>query len=154
MKRILFVCTGNICRSPTAEAFFADLVRRSKLENLIYTDSVGIENWHQGKPPDSRAIESLRDRGVDMRHLRARKITDDDYWQNDLILAMDRSHLEYLKKHAGPDAGEIHLFLESLGRKDDVPDPYYGTEQDFDDVLDLIEDGCNAWFEKVLASLP
>lgn len=153
MKRILFVCTGNICRSPTAEAFFSDLVHRAGLQDRIVTDSVGIANWHVGKPPDSRSIEALRNRGVDMSHLRARAISSDDYWQNDLLLAMDHTHLDYLQSHAGSDAGEIRLFLETLGRMDDVPDPFYGGKEGFEVALDLIEDGCRAWFETVRASL-
>ena len=153
MKRFLFVCTGNICRSPTAEAFFADLVRRAGLEDRIFSDSAGVADWHVGKPPDARAIDALRIRGVDMSHLRARQIHPDDYWQNDLILAMDHSHLNHLKSHAGTDAGEIRMFLESLGRTDDVPDPYYGGHSDFEHALDLIEEGCRAWFEAVRKSM-
>jgi len=154
MKRILFVCTGNICRSPTAEAFFNDLVKQVGLQDQMAADSVGIANWHAGKPPDSRAIDALRNRGVDMSSLRARVITSDDYWQNDYLLAMDHTHMDFLQTHAGSDAGEIRMFLESLGRKDDVPDPFYGDKQDFEHALDLIEDGCRAWFEKIRATLP
>lgn len=153
MKRVLFVCTGNICRSPTAEAFFSDLVHRAGLQDSIVTDSAGVANWHTGKPPDSRSIATLRKRGIDMSHLRARPISTDDFWQNDYLLAMDHTHLDYLQTHAGPDAGEIRMFLESLGRTDDVPDPYYGGKEGFELALDLIEDGCRGWFEKIRSSL-
>ena len=153
MKRVLFVCTGNICRSPTAEAFFSQLVRDAGRSDQIISDSCGIAGWHVGKGPDPRSVKALAKRGVDMSHLRARKISSDDYWQNDLLLAMDSTHLDHMRENAGSDASDMALFLSVLGHEADVPDPYYGDDNDFKIAVDLIEAGCRAWLQKIQAEL-
>ena len=127
MIRVLFVCLGNICRSPTAEGIFRDMVQREGLSELIETDSCGIGSWHIGKPPDSRARSEATRRGIVLEHLRGRAIDPDDFTTFDYILAMDKLHL-FLK------------FSTEDGRIE-VPDPYYGGPTGFSDVFDLVTAG-------------
>lgn len=142
-RRVLFVCLGNICRSPTAEAVFRDLVRREAAGLVIEVDSAGTHAYHRGDAPDARAIEAARRRGIDMCELRARSIEPSDFERFDLLLAMDEQNYRRLQQLAPPACRErIRLFLEfapQLGRQD-VPDPYYGGATGFEDVLDLIEE--------------
>jgi len=139
MFRVLFVCTGNICRSPTAEGVFRALVRKAGLEDRIETDSAGTHAYHVGDPPDERAVRAARRRGWDISALRARKVEAEDFETFDLILALDRGHLRLLERMRPKGSrAEVRLFL-SDGR--DVPDPYYGGPADFDHALDLIEEG-------------
>ena len=144
MIRVLFVCTGNICRSPTAEGVFRSQVHEAGLSDKIETDSAGIENYHVGDPPDARTIRAAKARGYDLEGLRARKVSLSDFESFDLILAMDSSHLRALKK-SSPVAfqNKIKLFLDfaSNSSASDVPDPYYGNEYGFQTVLDMAEDG-------------
>lgn len=137
--RVLFVCTGNICRSPTAEGVFRALVKKAGLESRVEVDSAGTRGYHVGDPPDERAVAVARSRGYDLSQLRARRVTDADFDDFDLILALDRGHLRRLRamRPEGSRA-EARLFL-SDGR--DVPDPYYGDRADFNHALDLIEAG-------------
>ncbi len=140
--RVLFVCLGNICRSPTAEAVFRHLLARAETELEIEVDSAGIGSWHIGEPPDERAQAAARRRGVDMSGIRARQIAHEDFALFDLILAMDRQNLAELRRRSPVQYRErVRLFLEfapDLGA-DDVPDPYYGGEAGFEEVLDLTE---------------
>lgn len=141
---VLFVCTGNICRSPTAEAVFRHQVQEAGLEKLFTTDSAGTHGYHIGDPPDPRAIATALGRGVDMRDLRARKFEGADFDQFNYIFAMDRSHYAFMERLKGPSPkGTMALYLaQALGNKTfplEVPDPYYGTLQGFEDVYDLIE---------------
>jgi protein-tyrosine phosphatase len=139
--RILFVCTGNICRSPTAEAVFRHQVLEAGLDGRFQIDSAGTHGYHIGDPPDSRAIATALQRGVDMRGLKARKVRPDDFRAFHHVYAMDRGHHGLLMAFAPlPPFGELSLFLENT----DVPDPYYGTSKDFEDVYDLIEKGSAA----------
>jgi protein-tyrosine phosphatase len=144
MTRVLFVCMGNICRSPTAEAVVRDFARREAGALALELDSAGTHGFHAGDPPDERAIEAARRRGIDMRGLRARKVEALDFERFDLVLAMDEvvySRLEGLAPHGL--AGRLRLFLDyapELGRRD-VPDPYYGGPAGFEEVLDLVEAG-------------
>ena len=148
MTRILFVCLGNICRSPTAEGVFRRLVRDEGLEDRIEIDSAGTGNWHAGDPPDRRSTEVARARGVTLDGA-ARQITVDDFEAFDLLLAMDRENLEGIRAIA-PDAesaAKARLLREfdpaSAGAPDlDVPDPYYGGPQGFETVLDQVEAAC------------
>lgn len=140
MKRILFVCTGNICRSPTAEA----VLRHHATGMNIEIDSAGTHGYHIGDMPDPRTIARAKMRGYDLTALRARKVTREDFNTYDLILAMDRSHHEALIAMAPPgSSAEIVLFMEYAPASgyDEVPDPYYGETEDFDIVLDLVEQG-------------
>lgn len=136
---ILFVCTGNICRSPTAEAVFRHQVKQAGLERHFHIDSAGTHGYHIGDPPDARSIATALGRGVDMRDLRARKIGAGDFARFHHIFAMDQGHHALLSGFGViTPSGELSLFLD----KGDVPDPYYGTARGFEDVYDLIDDGC------------
>lgn len=135
--RILFVCTGNICRSPTAEAILRSQVEQKGLSGFL-VDSAGTHGYHQGEPPDPRAVQAAARRGYDLSGLRARKVVESDYEAFDLLLAMDQGHLRILERHCPPHyRAKLRRFLER-----DVPDPYYGDGQGFETVLDMIETGC------------
>ncbi|WP_339113524.1 low molecular weight protein-tyrosine-phosphatase [Thioclava sp. GXIMD2076] len=136
--RILFLCLGNICRSPAAEGVFRDLARKAGLE--VVTDSAGTGSWHAGEPPYGPMQKAARARGYDLSDLRARQLTRDDFGRFDLILAMDRQNLADAQRLALVSGGaEIRLFLPDDLAGGEVPDPYY--TRDFDGVLDLIERG-------------
>jgi protein-tyrosine phosphatase len=140
--RILFVCLGNICRSPTAEAVLRELLRREAPDLSVEIDSAGIGSWHIGEPPDERALAAARRRGLDMSRLRARQIASEDFARFDFILAMDRANLADLRRRAPSQYRErVQLFLEFAPdlELDEVPDPYYGGEAGFEEVLDLAE---------------
>lgn len=139
--RVLFVCLGNICRSPTAEAVFRARLDSTELSTRVQCDSAGTAGYHAGEAPDRRATESAQRRGYDMRHLRARQVRDEDFDVFDLILAMDHNNLADLRRRAD---GRLHhklkLFLEfTTAPVLEVPDPYYGGPEGFDHVLDLVE---------------
>lgn len=139
---MLFVCLGNICRSPTAEAVFRHLLAQSQAGPDIEVDSAGIGDWHIGEPPDQRAQAAARRRGLDMSRIRARQIVHEDFALFDLILAMDRQNLAELKRRAPAQYRErVRLFLEFAPELEtlEVPDPYYGGDAGFEAVLDLAE---------------
>ena len=141
IRRVLFVCLGNICRSPTAEAVFRAIAAKEAATG-IETDSAGTHAYHVGSPPDTRAIAAARRRGIDMRALRARAVEMSDFERFELLLAMDEQNYRHLLAMAPPDRRDrVRLFLEfapELARRE-VPDPYYGGPTAFEDVLDLIE---------------
>lgn len=140
--KILFVCLGNICRSPTAEAVFRHLVARQAPGLDVTIASAGIGNWHIGEPPDERAQAAALRRGFDMSAQRARQLVREDFTHFDLILAMDRENLAELRRRAPQDTHErVRLFLEFADEPDvdEVPDPYYGGAAGFERVLDLTE---------------
>ncbi|MFA9269903.1 MAG: low molecular weight protein-tyrosine-phosphatase [Baekduiaceae bacterium] len=145
--RILFVCLGNICRSPTAEGVMRHLVEEAGIADRFVLDSAGTGGWHVGDPPDPRSREAARRRGIVVAGA-ARQVAVTDFHDFDLILAMDRANLRDLRAAAPADAtAEIRLLREydenSVGGGDlDVPDPYYGGEDGFDDVLDLVDVAC------------
>ena len=144
LQRVLFVCTGNICRSPTAEGVLRAKVEAAGLGDSVEVDSAGLEGWHVGGPPDARAIEEAARRGYDITAQRARKFARGDFESFDLILAMDRGHLRLMERIAPADGGaELRLFLDCSEdmQGEDVPDPYYGGPADYVLVLDLIERG-------------
>ncbi len=142
MVKVLFVCMGNICRSPTAQGVFETLVQRENLAQRIKIDSAGTHAYHVGEPPDPRATEAAKRRGVDLTTQRARKVKPEDFLEFDYVLAMDSSNYEALREICHPDYEDrLRLFLDfapHLG-VEDVPDPYYGGPQGFERVLDLIE---------------
>lgn len=147
MVGVLFVCTGNICRSPTAEGVFRHLVRRAGLEDAITTDSAGTHDYHVGEPPDHRSQQAARVRGVDISDLRARRVSAEDFHHFDYVLAMDEGHLRILRRMAPPGGtAEVRLFMDyaPAAPKREVPDPYYGEGSHFDEVLDLVEAGAAA----------
>lgn len=142
MVKVLFVCMGNICRSPTAQGVFEALLSREGLLGHIQVDSAGTHAYHVGEPPDPRAQQAASRRGVDLSVQRARKVRPEDFLEFDYVLAMDRRNYEDLKEICHPDYEErLRLFLEfaPLVELPDVPDPYYGGVQGFERVLDLIE---------------
>ena len=139
---VLFVCLGNICRSPTAEAVFRTLAAREAPEIHLLIESAGTAGYHVGSAPDARAQAAAYRRGYDMAGLRARTIERRDFERFDLILAMDRSNFSALQRAAPRAAcGRVRLFLEFAADADvlEVPDPYYGGPNGFEEVLDLIE---------------
>ena len=141
MVKVLFVCLGNICRSPTAEGVFRKLVEDSGLAHDITIDSAGTHAYHIGRPPDRRAQQAAARRGFDLSESRGRKATTQDMHEFDYVLAMDRENYENLLSIA--DRTEhIRLFLEYSANfdEDEVPDPYYGGANGFERVLDMIED--------------
>lgn len=149
---VLFVCMGNICRSPTAEGVFRDLVRRSGLDEAIHIDSAGTHAYHIGKPPDTRASAAAAKRGYDLSALRGRQVEQQDFLIFDYILAMDQENLSNLKRLC--PAGHEHkvtLFLEHSRNfsEREVPDPYYGGPQGFEHVLDLVEDAALGLLQKL-----
>jgi protein-tyrosine phosphatase len=150
MKRVLFVCTGNICRSPTAEGVFRKLVADAGLADLIATDSAGTHGYHVGEPPDHRMQAAARRRGYDLSRLRARRVAREDFHRFDLVLAMDREHHGILAGLAPPSAGHKVKLMMEFGRRsalEEVPDPYYGGPEGFELVLDLLEDAAEGLLE-------
>ncbi|MDO3387147.1 low molecular weight protein-tyrosine-phosphatase [Gilvimarinus sp. SDUM040013] len=139
---VLFVCLGNICRSPTAEGLFKAEIVRAGLADVIATDSAGTGGWHVGNPPDKRAIKAAAERGIDISVLRARQVQGRDFEKFDYVLAMDQSNLADLKRlRPGDYTGQLNLFLDYADNvgESEVPDPYYGGDEGFEHVLDLIE---------------
>ncbi len=143
--RILFVCLGNICRSPTAEGVFRHLAADSAPQLKVEVDSAGTGDYHTGDPPDVRSRRAAKRRGIDLSALRARQIESADFSRFDLILAMDRQNLRALEamRPSGSKA-VVKLFLEYAGQPGpaEVPDPYMGDEADFELVLDLVIAAC------------
>jgi len=142
--KILLVCLGNICRSPTAEGVLRALAQREAPQLALHADSAGTAGYHIGAPPDPRTLAAARRRGYDLSDLRARQVQSADFSDFDLLLAMDEDNLASLRAQAPPGTDQrLKMFLEyapELGRLD-VPDPYYGTAPDFDLVVDLVERG-------------
>lgn len=150
--KILFVCMGNICRSPTAETVFKHYVAQAGLQDRILSDSAGTHDYHIGQPPDQRAQVAARRRGYELGRLRARRVIPEDFAAFDLVLAMDGHNLNALKRHCAREhAHKLRLFME-FGKNGDVrevPDPYYGGPQGFENVLDLIEDAAQGLLRHV-----
>lgn len=142
-KRILFVCLGNICRSPTAQGVMEKVLQEAEL--VVEVDSAGTGGWHVGQSPDPRASRAAAHRGVDLSTQRARQVSVEDFRRFDLILAMDESNLEDLQRMAPAETRDrVRLFLDFHPDPPvrSVPDPYYGGENGFEDVLDLVEAAC------------
>lgn len=153
--KVLFICMGNICRSPTAEGVFKRHVIQAGLADLILSDSAGTHDYHSGEPPDRRAQVAARRRGYDIASLRARRVSAEDFARFDLLLAMDEHNLETLKQHCPPEHRyKLRLFLEFAGGAvREVPDPYYGGPQGFEQVLDLIEDAAQGLLRHIHSKL-
>jgi protein-tyrosine phosphatase len=141
--KVLFVCMGNICRSPTAEAVFKHYVAAANLQDRILSDSAGTHDYHVGEPPDERARYAAHRRGYDMSALRGRQVRAEDFVEFDYLVAMDEDNLRLLKRRCPSEhAHKLMLFMNysTEGRARNVPDPYYGGAQGFEQVLDLVED--------------
>ncbi|OUS09650.1 phosphotyrosine protein phosphatase [Gammaproteobacteria bacterium 53_120_T64] len=156
---VLFVCLGNICRSPTAHGVFEKLLAEQGLDSCIRVDSAGTGDWHLGKQPDPRTIAAGQRRGYDFSQLRARQVSEDDFSHFDYILAMDGSNLTNLQAMRPPAfKGRLSLFLPfGPGTQHEVPDPYAGGEEGFEQVLDMIEqagEGLLAHLRSRLVNLP
>ncbi len=150
-KRLLFVCSGNICRSPTAEAVARAVIRREGWESHLEVDSAGTHGFHQGETPDARAQAHGQKRGYGFAGQRARPVRPDDLERFHLILAMDGGHLSHLQRMAAqhPSATARLALLRADGG--DVPDPYYGGADGFEQVLDLVEAETERWLRVALA---
>lgn len=152
MIHVLFVCLGNICRSPMAEAVFRDLVRREGLQDKIVVDSAGTGSWHVGEPPHRGTLRILKNKGISTDGMKARQIVPEDGEKFHYILAMDRQNLRDLKKVIQAKEGvSVQLFLDLVQDVSfqDVPDPYFTGN--FDEVYDLVIRGCRALLEKIKA---
>jgi protein-tyrosine phosphatase len=142
-RSVVFVCTGNICRSPTAEGVFLKLVADAGLAGHIAVASAGTHGYHVGEPPDARTQAAALRRGYDLSGLRARKFEREDFHRFDLVLAMDREHHAILSRLARPSSGHKLKMVMQYARRYgeiDVPDPYYGGGEGFEQVLDMLED--------------
>lgn len=142
--RVLFVCTGNICRSPTAEAIARQRAAELGLAGRVEFDSAGTHGYHLGAQPDSRSREYALRRGYDLSGLRARRLAVEDFARFDLLLAMDRGHLEQMRRLCPPSQqGRLGLFMSHATDPltEEVPDPYYGEGEGFETVLDYCEQG-------------
>ncbi|MCB2100021.1 MAG: low molecular weight phosphotyrosine protein phosphatase [Rhodobacterales bacterium] len=151
---VLFVCMGNICRSPTAEGVFRATVARAGLADRIGVDSAGTHAYHVGEPPDSRAQAAARGRGLDLSALRARRARAADFRDFDYVVAMDAENFRDLLTLCPPDAHDrLHLFLDFAPQvaEREVPDPYYGGAQGFERVLDMVEAASNGLLDHIRA---
>jgi protein-tyrosine phosphatase len=153
-KNVLFVCMGNICRSPTAEGVFRHLVEEGGLSDHIEIDSAGTHAYHVNEPPDRRATAAAERRGYSLTAIRARRVVDTDFERFDYIIAMDRDNVERLVEQADVEHHDkIRLFLEfANAQENEVPDPYYGGAAGFERVLDLVEDASRGFLETLQKS--
>lgn len=150
--KVLFVCMGNICRSPTAEAVFRHYVESAGLSENILIDSAGTHDYHIGDPPDLRTQRAARQRGYDMSGLRGRQVEAGDFHRFDYVLAMDHANLAILQRITPPDSDtRAKLFLEYARHhaEREVPDPYYGGEDGFERVLDMVEDAAQGLLQEI-----
>jgi len=153
---VLFVCMGNICRSPTAEGVFRHLVRRAGLQDRVQIDSAGTHGYHAGSPPDERSQHHARLRGYDLADLRARQVQALDFERFDLILAMDHENLALLEDECPPQfLPRLRRLMEFApeGLSDVVADPYHGGKQGFETVLDHVEAACEGLLAHVRSEL-
>ena len=153
-SRILFVCMGNICRSPTAEGVFRHLASTEAPDLAVHVDSAGTHAYHIGEPPDPRAQRAAERRGISLAALRARRVVEDDFSRFDLIIAMDELNVAILREQSPEEySARIELFLDyapQLGRVE-VPDPYYGGSNGFELVLDLVEEASRGLLSRLRA---
>ena len=149
--KILFVCMGNICRSPTAEGSFRSIVSKQDLSDRFEIDSAGTHAYHIGNPPDSRSRETARKYGIDLSNQRARKVHESDFYYYDHIIAMDTDNIEILKSICPTDSqSQIKLLLDYLPNAsfESVPDPYF--EGKFDEVFGMVYEACTSFLESLV----
>jgi len=149
---VVFICMGNICRSPTAEAVFRHYVENAGLSEKILIDSAGTHDYHIGHAPDLRAQRAAQQRGYDMSGLRGRQVEESDFHRFDYVLAMDKANLAILQRLAPPASNaQVRLFLEYARHHDEreVPDPYYGGAEGFERVLDMVEDAAEGLLQHI-----
>lgn len=150
---VLFVCMGNICRSPTAEGVFRHVVKERNMQDFITIDSAGTHAYHVGEPPDRRAQATAKSRGIDLSAQRARKVEASDFDRFDYIIAMDRSNYEDLKRIKGENPkAQLHLFMDFASDWDnrEVPDPYYGGSNGFVEVFDMVQSASEGLLEHIV----
>lgn len=152
MVKVLFVCLGNICRSPMAEAIFRDLVQKEGLADQITVDSAGTGNWHIGKPPHEGTLKILEKYGISAEGLAARQFTKEDLENFDYIIGMDSSNLENIARISGvKNSPKVMRLMDLTDHPKDVPDPYYTG--DFDETYELVNEGCRKLLEKIKKDL-
>jgi protein-tyrosine phosphatase len=153
--RVLMVCTGNICRSPTAEGILRHKLREAGLDDQVEVDSAGTESYHVGHPPDPRSHRHALARGYDLSGQSARRLTKPDFQQFDWLVAMDKGHLRDMLRQCPPEfTGRVRLLMDFAGKPGvDVPDPYYGSVGSFERVLDLVEEGCDGLMQELRRQL-
>ena len=155
VKKVLFVCLGNICRSPAAEGIFNKKIKERDLERFFVVDSAGTGSWHVGNLPDQRMSATALSRGIELNS-RSRQIEDNDLYKFDHILVMDKDNLEAVKllnkDHENTIDAKIKLILSysNNSKLDEVPDPYYGGQSGFDKVLDLLEDAIEGLIKSLM----
>jgi protein-tyrosine phosphatase len=157
MIKVLFVCMGNICRSPTAEGVFREFLRRQGLEGRVEVDSAGTHGYHVGESPDPRTQRAAAARGYDLSNIRARKVAPEDLEYFDIVLAMDRNNMEVLRRMCPPElVNRLQLFMTYAKNFDDdeVPDPFYGLGHGFDLVIDMVEDASSGLIQMLREKSP
>lgn len=147
---VLMVCTGNICRSPTAEVVLRACLEARGLGDRVRVESAGVQGWHEGEPPDERSQAHARRRGYELGGQRARALLAEDFERFDLLVAMDRGHWREMRRRCPPALAHK---LGLLPGEVEVPDPYYGGPQGFEAVLDLLEQGCDVLAQNLAARL-
>tara|TARA_B110000014_G_C19540969_1_gene289795 strand:+ start:37 stop:489 length:453 start_codon:yes stop_codon:yes gene_type:complete len=147
--KLLLICTGNICRSPTAEGVIKNICYINKYKN-IFCDSAGLFDYHIGEYPDNRAIKTAKKNYINIENIKARKITENDFKIFDLIIGMDKNHIIQLQNfNLNKEKIKLYLDFTASHKNQDVPDPYYGTIEDFNKTFKLIEIGAKAIVEKI-----
>ena len=155
VKKILFVCLGNICRSPAAEGIFNQKIKERDLENFFVVDSAGTGNWHVGNLPDQRMRSTALSRGIELNS-RSRQIEENDLYEFDQILVMDKENLDAVKSltkdQKNPINSKIKLILNysKNSQLDEVPDPYYGGQNGFEKVIDLLDDAIDGLIDSLM----
>jgi len=155
VKKILFVCLGNICRSPAAEGIFSQKIKERDLENFFVVDSAGTGNWHIGNLPDRRMRETALSRGIELKS-RSRQIEENDLYKFDQIIVMDKDNLKAVKSLIKDDMNSLNSKIKLIlsysqnCQFDEVPDPYYGGQNGFDQVIDLLDDAIDGLIDSLI----